>query len=518
MSRSDRAAKGFIAALFQYASQIGVQVLLAPIVLKMAGRETLGAYAAIMQAVGLLSMINFSSSWVLDRYLAQASALDDNGVRFRNVFTTARTVLLGTNALFAVAVIIGSSFVGQLFHLTPGIATQARYALYVIAIWAVISPIFATYGNASLATQDIAAFNLIGTGLNIGRSVVSLLYVLAGGGLFGLMLAGTSVMMVGSLLYRRRFLKMNPGFKAGWGIPDRALLREMLSFGGYSTFMNIGNRLFVGSTNLVAGITSGAIGASAFYTSQLPATTAFNMVYRLTESATPAVHEIYGKRDMERLSRTFVRLLRLMLMMTFPLGVGVILYDKDLVTCWVGPSLYAGSLMSTTLGIYLAVSAIQGVVIVFCFAIGWVRLLALTSFLIGIGNFGLGIALGHLLGLGGISLSLVILMIPQVVILLYKLDRTLEINSWLVMGKLLLRSIIPLGLASFFSLYVHGRVVIARHRFGGFTLETLTFVVIYSITAYFLVMNQQDQADTRHYIGRIVSSGRRLGARVFPSA
>ena len=518
MSRSDRAAKGFVAALFQYTSQIAVQVLLAPIVLKMAGRETLGAYAAIMQAVGLLGLINFSSSWTLDRYLAQASGLDDGGVRFRNVFITARTVLLMTATLYAIIIFIGGFFVGRVFHLTPSVALQARYALDVIAVWAVISPVFAAYGNASLATQDIAAFNIISAILNVGRSVASLAYVLAGGGLFGLMLAGTSVTAAGSFLYRRRFLKMNPGFKAGWGIPDKALLREMLSFGGYSTFMNIGNRLFVGSTNLVAGITSGAIGASAFYSSQLPATTAYNMLYRLTESATPAIHEIYGKRDMERLSRTFVRLLRVMLMMTFPLGIGVVLYDKDLVTCWVGPSLYAGSLMSTSLGIYLAVSAIQGIVIVFCFVIGWVRLLAFTSFLVGITNFGLAIALGHFLGLGGISLALVIVMIPQVAILLYKLDHTLGINSLKIIGKLFLRTAIPLGLASFFSLYVHERVVIARHHFGGFTLETLTFVAIYSVTAYFLVMNQQDRADTRRYLAGMLRAGRNLHGKIFGSA
>ncbi len=518
MSRSDRAAKGFVAALFQYVSQIALQILLAPVVLKMAGRETLGAYAAIMQAVGLLSMVNFSSSWVLDRYLAQATGLDDGGLRFRNVFITARTILLGTNILFALCIFGGSFFVGQLFHLTPAIAMQARYALDVIAVWAILSTPFAAYGNASLATQDIAAFNLISTVLNVGRSVASLAYVLAGGGLFGLMLAGTSVAAAGSFLYRWRFMKMNPGFKGGWGIPDRALLKEMLHFGGYSTFMNIGNRLFVSSTNLVAGITSGAIGASAFYSSQMPATTAYNMLYRFTESATPAIHELYGKREMEKLCAGFVRLLRLMLMMTFPLAVGTVLFNKDVVTCWVGYPLYAGSLMSNSLAVYIGISAIQGIVIVFCFAIGWVRLLAASSLLVGITNFGLGMLLGHLLGLGGITLSLVIVMIPQVAVLLFKLDRTFGINSLAVLGNLILRSILPLGLASAAALYVHNRVIIARHHFAGLTLECLTFAALYSLAAYFLMMNQEDQTDSRRYLSKIVSAGRSLHARIFTSS
>ena len=50
MSRSAKAAKGFAASIVQFCTQILVQILLAPIVLKFAGRETLGAYAAIVSS------------------------------------------------------------------------------------------------------------------------------------------------------------------------------------------------------------------------------------------------------------------------------------------------------------------------------------------------------------------------------------------------------------------------------------------------------------------------------------
>ena len=42
MSRSERAGKGFAASIVQFGAQMLVQVLLAPIVLRVAGRETLG--------------------------------------------------------------------------------------------------------------------------------------------------------------------------------------------------------------------------------------------------------------------------------------------------------------------------------------------------------------------------------------------------------------------------------------------------------------------------------------------
>lgn len=515
MSRSGRAAKGFVTALLQYVSQIAVQILLAPLVLKMAGRETLGAYAAIMQTLGLLALVDFAGSWSLERFLAQASGLDDGGVRFRAVFSSARTILLMTNAAFAALVVIFSFFISRLFHLTPNIAIEARYALYVIASWAVIRTPLAAFHNAMIATQDLAAQNLIATLLNVGRTLASLVFVLAGGGLFGLMLSGTIVEAIGSLLYRTRFHRKNPGFKAGWGFEDKALLREMLSFGGYAFFLNIGNRLFLSSANILAGITSGAVATSTFYTTQMPTMTGYNMLYRLTESATPAVHELYGRRDMKRLARAFERLLRLMLLMTFPLALGVALFNRDLVTCWVGLQQYGGNLLTGTLAMYVAVSAVQGIAILFSFVFGWVRLLAISSLLQGAANFGLAYILGKKIGLGGITLALVLVLLPQLVILSRRLDRELGINVGLSVGMSVLRGAVPLACAAAAGLAVHSVVHIARKHYAGFVAEAATFVAVYAIGAYFITMHPEDRADARRYLSRMLHGGRAIQQRVF---
>src|SRR5271155_2375229 len=326
MSRSARAAKGFAASIVQYCTQILVQILLAPIVLKVAGRETLGAYAAIMQTLSFLALVDIAGSWSLERFLAQASGCDDHGERFRNVFTTARTMLLVTYSAFALLVVGFSFFVARLFHLSPHVAIEARRALYVIAIWAVVRTPLAAYSAASIATQDIAATNLISALAGVLRTVASLAFVLGGAGLFGLMLAGTVAEAIGLLLYRTRFRKMNPGLSPAWGIPDKTLMREMMGFGGHAAFLNLGNILFFSSGNMLAGMTNGAAAASSFYTTQMPTTTVYNMIYRMTEAATPAVNELYGRQETDRVRDAFVRLCRLLLLFNLPLAVGVLIF------------------------------------------------------------------------------------------------------------------------------------------------------------------------------------------------
>ena len=301
MSRTGRAAKGFVTSIFQFISQIVVQALLAPIVLRMAGRETLGAYSAVMQILGFIALTDFIGSWTLERFLGQASGLDDGGERFRCVFTTVRTMYLFSVSAYSVLVVIFSFFVGPLFHLSPGVAHQAKYALWVIAIWVIVRMPFAAYQNASFAMQDMAAVNLIGTCTGIARSLASLVFVLLGGGLFGLMLSGTIVEGFGYLFYRMRFKKRNPDLMPSWGIPDKALLREMLGFGGHAFVVNLGSGLVFGSGNMIAGLTHGAAEASTFYTTQMPTMTAYNMTMRLSDSAMPAINELWGRRDVEKL-------------------------------------------------------------------------------------------------------------------------------------------------------------------------------------------------------------------------
>lgn len=517
MSRSDRAAKGYLAALVQYFSRIAVQIILAPLILLKAGPETLGAYAAITQLLALLRVMDVTGSWSLDRFLAQSTGFDDNGKRFSDVFSTATTVLFVTNTLFAILVFIGSFFIAQAFHLTPGVALQARLALYVIAVWAILKTPFMAYGAASTAKQDIAATNLIGAFLNVGRNVASLIFVAIGGGLFGLMMAGTVVELCGSFLFRWRFRKLNPGFRSRWGIPDKALLKEMLGFGGYTTIMNLGNRLFLSSANMIAGFTHGAIGASELYSTQMPASTGFNILYNFTESSTPAVHELYGRGEKQKMALAFTRLLRLMLMMTFPLAIGTFLFNQDVVTCWVGLRMYAGGYVTIFLACYVAVSAIQGLAILFSFVVGWIRLLAVTSCLQGIANFALGYYLGKRMGLPGIILSLLIVMCPQLFLLLHRLGHFLELHPLRMILSSILRTLVPLGFAAAAGLLVHGHVHIARHRYGGLLAECLAFSVAYSIGAYFLVMHDQDRRDTNRYMKQIGQTALSFGGRIFGS-
>ncbi len=59
MSGTSRAIKGAVTSFLQYGLQIVLQIALAPLVLRAAGQETLGAYVSLMQAIGYLALVDF---------------------------------------------------------------------------------------------------------------------------------------------------------------------------------------------------------------------------------------------------------------------------------------------------------------------------------------------------------------------------------------------------------------------------------------------------------------------------
>lgn len=514
MSRTARAAKGFVTGIFQYLATILMQALLAPVVLKMAGRETLGAYSAVMQALGFIALTDFMGSWVLERYLGQATGLDDGGQRFRCVLTTVRTMYLFCVSANSILLITFSFFVGRLFHLSPHVAHEAQYALWVIAVWVILRMPLAAFQNASYAMQDMATVNLIGTCIGISRAVASLGFVLLGGGLFGLMIAGSLVEGVGYFFYRLNFKKKNPHLMPGWGIPDKALLKEMMGFGAHTSVVNLGNGLLYNCGNIIAGLTQGAAMASSFYTTQMPTMTAYNMMMRLSDSSMPAINELWGRRDVQKLSNALRRITRLLLALTLPLATGVLLFNRDLVIVWVGLRQYAGTLLTASLAAFCIIVSLQRVAVIYSFSFGWMRVLTTTGLVQGVANFGLAYFLAKRFGLGGITLSLVIVVLPQTFILWQRVGRFLELNIITLLGACFLRAVIPLGAAAAAGLLVHRIVVIAQRHFIGFTAETLAFLVVYALLAYPLVLADHDRREIARYLSVFLVRSKQIPRRL----
>ena len=138
IGRTNKAIKGTMMSFLQYGLQIILQALMAPLILKIAGRETLGAYAILMQVIGYGILLDLGFGVALGRYLAQAFGLDGNGGRFIETFNIGRTFYLFTNLIFGLLIIIFSFFVNKFLLVNDIILAQARLSCCLYGLWIII--------------------------------------------------------------------------------------------------------------------------------------------------------------------------------------------------------------------------------------------------------------------------------------------------------------------------------------------------------------------------------------------
>lgn len=408
MSRTDRAAKGVATAMLQYGVLIALQLVLAPLVLRTAGQETLGAYAIIGQAIGYLGLLDLGFSIALSRFLAQAHGQEDQRERFCNVLTISRTFMLGIDFISAALLWILSLWVEKAFMLSGNLTDQARIGLQILAIWAMVRTPWSIYHSSLIATQNLAIANLIGIAGNIARLFLSVALLLMGQGLIALMAANILSEILITGLSAWAFRKKYPKRQASWGIPDKLLFRNMLSFGSQSMLLKIAFLLVFSSSNIVVGYLFGTVAASVYYTTLIPVVIGYNIVFKLADSANPAINELYGRNEYNKLHEIFLVLHRYTLLMTMPLIFGILLFHEQVINLWVGSAQYAGKEMTWASMAFVFLITTSHVSNFFVIASGKIRVLSFITLAEGVANLILSLWLGQIMGLAGVMLASVI--------------------------------------------------------------------------------------------------------------
>jgi len=469
---------------------------LAPQILKCAGAEVLGAYAALSQVLGYISLVDFGFSVTLTRFLSQSHGAEDEGRRFRRVLATGRLFLLCSNIVFAALVLVFSAYVGRLFELTPQTAQQARNGLIVLACWAVLRTPLAAYNSALIASQDLAAANLISTVQSVGRLLGALVAVRLGLGLFGIMLASIAVEALASVLSAVRFHMLLPQRWPSWKHADRALYLEMLRFSAGVFVVNIAGQLTFNTGNVVVGSILGAVAVSTFYITQMPTVLIYQLVLRLSDNAMPAVNELWAKGDLPRLRHSYEKVFRLTLMLACPLSLGILLFNRVLIVLWVGPARYGGRLMTAGLALFALIIAVEHINVIYTVAFGHISLLSRLAILEGVATVILSVCLCQHFGVAGATLGLTIAIIPKTLYLFHTALRKLGLST----VRMLREAVMPvagIGLAAALISFLTQTLFGPAAGWLSFFLNIGLFVGIYSALAYASLLGDDDKSQIR---------------------
>jgi len=505
-TRTSRAISGMLTSFVEFGLRIGLQAVLAPLVLYVAGQETLGAYAALMQVIGYLALVDLGFGVALGRYLAQSFGYDDQKERFRKIFTTGRTFYLASNAVVALLAIVLSVYVGTLFSFSSSVEMQARIGLWILAAWSVLRTPLAVYGGALIATQNLAAANIINMVGGALRLILSLGMVLLGFDLIGLMLAVVFAEVVTFSLQRMQYRKIYPTERFGWGIPNWQLFREMLGFGIGYLLVIVGGRLSFSTDNFIVGYLYGGVATSIYYTTQMPAFLLITLIWKITDNAAPAFNELYARKEMEKLRNAYYKLIKYGLVLSLGLGLGLLVLSRSLITLWVGEGQYAGNVMTVSLALFAIGTVINHVNALVLVAYGAVRLMSIISIVGGVCNLGLSLLLGKMLGLQGVMVaSAVVETVVAGVLCVYGLS-FMKINILSLWRK----AVAPALLANIFMIPVVAFMYLYNQTVSWYmlTLWSLVFMATWTVGTVTVGLDKGELNQIRDYFRRMVTANR----------
>lgn len=492
MSRTSRAIKGTLTTFLQYGLHIVLQAALVPLVLHIAGKETLGAYAILMQAISYLALVDLGFSVATNRFLAQAHGHDDGGLRFRQVMGSARTFVLFSNIAFSVLCLLLSAWIGPLLALSAAVETQAQLGLYILAAWSVLRTPIAVYGAALIATQNLATANVIAILGNMARLFLSLTLVAFGLGLVGLMLANILAELLTMTLQTRFFRRYYRQVRLSWGISDRKLFKEMFRFGAQALLINVSGMLIFQTDNLVVGYLFGAAAASIYYTTQMPASLLYWMVLKVGDNAAPAINELTAREQVDSLRNAFLRLHRYSMILILPVALGILFLSKSLISLWVGPGQFGGDLMVIALAIFGSLITVEHCSSIFILAAGQIKVLSLMAITEGIVNLTLSLLLGSYWGLAGVMWATVIANLPSTIYKQWRARQNLGIQLRDYINIVVKPLLWPFVVSIVILLILSSQLQIISWL--NLIITALTFVLAYSIMCYFLSIDNHERS------------------------
>ena len=496
--RKLRAFNGFVTALMQYFVVMVLQFVLAPVILKYSGTEILGAYSFIMQIIAWGAITDMGMGVATGRSLAQAHGNSDR-TKFCEIFAICRTFLLISNLLFASLVFFAAWKLDLLLKSIPEVHYQGQIALIIFGVWILIRASLSVYGDALAATQHLSNLYINATLAAVIRLLSSLMLVAYGLGLIGLIVGNILGELTGLVLNKVKYNRLFPYDKLDWGIKDRALFFDLLKFGMTYLAINIAAKISYNTDSIIIGSIIGANAVAVFYTSQMPATTLCQFIFKITENSVPAINELYARRHDAALGESYLSILRISLMLAISLSLGIFFLNKFAVSLWVGSDLFAGYFFSATLACLVIVRVLNHLNGNFLVVFGTIRLMSIWTVIGAFIKVSIGIYLTKKIGVTGVIISSLFTDLIFLIYFMNKVNGLTRVTS----KQLLLKSIIPAIKGNVIpGLFVITMVsLMAPNTWILLTVTCLLYTVIFSISAWAWGFDEAD----RHQIHRVFS-------------
>lgn len=407
---------------------IGTLLFLTPFVLHHLGATAYGLWVLISSIVAYGSLLDFGIWGTIIKYVSEFRAREDHEQGRRLVATAFRLYLLLGMCVFLLSIVL-APFIPDLFHLPADQRSTAILLVILMGLTAGLSLPGMTQMAVLRGLQRYDIVNLVEITATLFTSGMTVLILLAGGGILGMVLANTSGLLVMLALSTRIIHRLAPELKFRRKDYERSFVRMVFSYSWPLFVKDFASRLQTKTDE----ITIGAFLPVSFIAS-------YNIARRLSESThvltkqfmkvlLPLASELHARSDLLYLRQVYMVGTRLTLAISVSIGCTLILLARPILTLWVGPAYAnAGSIVAIlTLASFISTcqwpagAVLQGM--------ARHKVLAATSLCSGLANLVISIILVRPFGLTGVAIGTLIPNTIEFCVILPFTLRILNVNA-----------------------------------------------------------------------------------------
>jgi O-antigen/teichoic acid export membrane protein len=332
--------------------QVLVGLWLVPFTLHYLDRERYAIFSLTLSVLGWLGLLDLGITGGLRIQAARLSGRPNPDELNRLASSAFFTQLLVVLAVLLVGAGIGIGF-PHFFKVAPDLQHEAKYVFLIAAVGAGLSVGCQTFSALLIAHQQVHVDNLISLLMVVVRSVLTVLLLKMGWGLYSLAVAHVTARLVTSVLAVIRTYRVIPNLQIRYHLASWESLRGIANLGVWFT---LGSLAGISIESLDSVVTAKVVSVATVTTFALTSRLydfIGSLVFVVTETARPMLGQMLGQNRMADALKAYRHLFTMSTGLAMVASMAVWAVNCAFITRWIGAVNYGGSAVDLALALNL---------------------------------------------------------------------------------------------------------------------------------------------------------------------
>ena len=348
MSRTKSAFLGTISSQIYTIIAILLGLFSVPIFIKHLNAEIYGLSIIIFQITAYLGLFDFGLTGGVERYLAGTrDDTNENQETIKRIISTSFIVYILLAIIMIILGNIFAVFAAHIFNTPVQYSKTVRQIISIISVLIGLQLILRAIAGIFFAHQKQLLSNTLSFTLNISNTILTIIFVYYGYGLWGFAYSQIIVFVFNALLNIYFFKKHYSYFEFKFKYYDHALLKEMFSYGFSLFIIVISVQVIFQTDRILIGSYISLLAVSIYSISTRIPELLTQFLWKFTDNSFPAIVEI-SKENPKEFINIHNKLMNITISLSSIAFWYIIIASYPFITLWVGKTYYVGDFFLLT--------------------------------------------------------------------------------------------------------------------------------------------------------------------------